>query len=334
MSDIFASKPVSISDNYRDYNVIEKFDFSAIYDNCPVDILDAYSLYNINTFKYYVNIVFINSCKKRITELVIKLLCYSNQNIPFKKIFYTYSAVKGNIGKKDAMEKYHFPNNLPFFKKKIDNIVSEGEEFGHCVYIPIPETYFKKMKLEFVSVKYDDGSFEDLSLCKQVKYVKYDDLNDDSRFAYHLMNIYNIAEEEHPIRVIPMQSENSWLCCCGRKNINSDNICKKCMRDKDWQLKNITKESFDETIKNESVESTPEFVHHKKSLRTPVSLGLETQEEVDRKIKEYEKVLENVAKKERENERRIHGIFLRIIIAGIVIAIIVFILRLIQIYKQ
>ena len=86
----------------------------------------------------------------------------------------------------------------------------------------------------------------------------------------------------------------------------------------------LTEESFDKTLLNQSIEVTPEFVHYRKSMRTPVSLGLETQEEVDRKIKEYEKVLENVAKREREKERRIYGIFLRIGIAAAVIFLLIF----------
>lgn len=330
MSDIYASKPEVISDNYRDYKVIEKFDFSAIYEDCPVEILDAYSFYNINTYKYFVNIVFINTCSKNITELTIRLLCYARQNIPYQKLLYTYSLSKNNLGKFVKERKFNF--NLFSNKKKKQTSVEHGEEFGHSIYVPIPETYFKKMKLEFVSVKYDDGTIEDLSKSKQMKYVRYDELTDDNRFAYHSMNIYNVAEEEHPIRVMPMESENSWLCCCGSKNISTDQKCKKCLRDKDWQLKNITEESFDKTLSKQSIEVTPEFVHYRKSIRTPVSLGLETQEEVDRKIKEYEKVLENVAKREREKERRIYGIFLRIGIAAAVIFLLIFIFELIQMF--
>ena len=330
MSDIYAAKPETISENYRDYKVIEKFDFSAIYEDCPVEILDAYSFYNINTYKYFVNIVFINTCSKNISELTIRLLCYARQNIPYQKLLYTYSLSKNNLGKFVKDRKFNF--NLFSNKKKKQTSVEHGEEFGHSIYVPIPETYFKKMKLEFVSVKYDDGTIEDLSKSKQMKYVRYDELTDDNRFAYHSMNIYNVAEEEHPIRVMPMESENSWLCCCGSKNISTDQKCKKCLRDKDWQLKNITEESFDKTLSNHSVEVTPEFVHYRKSMRTPVSLGLETQEEVDRKIKEYEKVLENVAKREREKEKRIYGIFLRIGIAAAVIFLLIFIFELIQMF--
>ena len=330
MSDIYASKPEVISDNYRDYKVIEKFDFSAIYEDCPVEILDAYSFYNINTYKYFVNIVFVNTCPKKISELTIRLLCFARQNIPYEKLIYTYSLSKNNLGKLVKSKKFNL--NLFSKKKKDQSSIEHGEEFGHCVYVPIPETYFKKMKLEFVSVKYDDGTVEDLSKSKQMKYVKYDDLTDDNRFAYHRMNIYNVAEEEHPIRVMPMESENSWLCCCGTKNISTDKICKKCMRDKDWQLKNLTKESFGKTLNSESMEVTPEFVHYRKAMRTPVSLGLETQEEVDRKIKEYEKVLENVAKREREKERRIYGIFLRLGIAAAIILVLIFIFELIQMF--
>jgi len=310
------------------YNVIEKLDFSTIYENSPVEVLEGYSVYDTETFKYYINLILVNAGEKPLLELNVRLLCYANQNIPYLKIPFTYSLKKDSLGIRS--NRTDEETKTPFFSKKQKQspYIIQGESFGTGVYIAIPDSYYKKLELEISSVVFGDGSTLDIKAVKGINYKRFNELSDDQKFAYNRLNIYNVAEEDFPIRVIPVATANAWLCCCGQKNLSSDSICVKCKRDRDWQIRNVTDESFSHTLTQESKEVTPEFTHHRKSLRRPTGVGLESEEEVKKRISEYEKTLETIAMLEREQDRKKRKIIVRTVLFVLACFVLLFLIEL------
>ena len=130
--------------------------------------------------------------------------------------------------------------------------------------------------------------------------MRFGELDGDLRDAYRSLNIFQKAEESHPIRVLPQAGNSVWLCCCGRKNPLGASMCDVCGRDKDWQFENLSVERLEETIakNNEGKRILNDTSAYKQNKY------METEEEQKRKVELCNQALERLAVIEKQRERR------------------------------
>lgn len=307
-------------DRGRSLRVVEYLDFSTILESSPVEINEGYIVSDRDTCDIFASFVFKSVSPKPISELKVRLICYQNQNIPYLNIDFTYSHSEltfGMIEKKGAEMKLKDANRR--------EAIYENECFGSAVYIPIPETYFKRMEVMLVSVTFENAGTYDIDKIAGGKAKSYSELDDFSKIVYTRLNIYQSAEERFPTVVIPEEGDNVWLCCCGTKNSKSNEVCERCGREKEWQMQNITSDRIEET-KREMISNPEERVLHDKT-NFAQNKHLESKEEISRKIEKYETVMKNVAEMEKRREKRNAMIIPKILIYVVVMLLILLIIK-------
>lgn len=139
----------------------------------------------------------------------------------------------------------------------------------------------------------------------------FTELDDAKLYAFTRMNIYAAAEERYPTRVVPQFGETAWLCCCGQKNLATSEKCERCMRDRDWQ-----KHVFDASVMEQKVEelkAANDFYRPDKT-KYETSKNFEKEEEIQKRIAEYEAAMKRVAEQERRREHRRKMIIPKILI--------------------
>lgn len=294
----------------RSYRVIEYLDFSQMAGSLPAEVIEGYVLNDLETYKYYAVLRFQSTSQLPIAELGIRLYLYNNSSVPYGKINYKYPS--GNIG--FGLQEYTDEKSKELVSKKTpDEVIKYGEIFGSYVLIPLPDSYFTKMKVEFLYSVFNNGERKDYNFMygknKPKSFKTYDE---DTIFAFNNVNIYMKQEEEHPTTVIPEQGEVMWLCCCGHKNLNSTEYCSKCSRNKTWQLENLSEKALENVTNSMKKNAEVSYTRMKRSKYERTELEEDPEERL-RRIEEYQKVLENVAKQQAEQSRRKWMIFPKII---------------------
>lgn len=299
-------------DRQRIFRVIEYLDYSAVFECSPVEITDGYIISDVDNYDIFASFVFRNVCPKGILSLDIMLLCYKNQNIPYLKIPFTYSLKSYTLGirrKGGTKIKEKIAEKQP--------VVEPSESFGEAVYIPIPESYFTRVKLVITAVTYDDGSHEELELVAGKSIKKFHELDDSLKFAYRKLNLFTAAEEVFPIQVVPQEGEMAWLCCCGHKNPKSAERCEICQRERDWVLENLAVEKLDERAKKIAEEEQHLFKPDKTKYRQ--DKYLQTEEEIRRKKEAYELAMKRIAERERRKEKLKMQILPRVLLYFVIV---------------
>lgn len=308
------------TDRLRALRVVESLRFAGINKNSPVEINEGYIVTDRDTYDIFASFVFKSMSPIPISELKIRLVCYQNQNIPYLNIDFTYSHEELTFG---IIKKNKVSLKLKESNKRTS--IEESECFGAAVYIPIPETYFKRMEVKLVSVTFTDGSTEKLDLVVGKDVKSFDELDDTSKIVYSRINVYENTEFSYPAVVMPEEGDHAWLCCCGTKNSNSAASCEHCGRDKAWQLQNLTVEKIEKT-KQEMIADPEERVLHDKTAFKQIS-HRETEEEMRQKIEKYEEVMRNVAEMEKRRERRNAMILPKILIYLLVVLLLLFFIQ-------
>ncbi len=294
-------------DRQRIFRIVEYFEFTSIIEGSPVQVQNGYVVSDTETHEIFACFTFQNLSEKEIKTLNIRLLLYRDMNIPYVKVPFVYSAENASLGIR----------NLPgevkkrFSRNKKPDYIRSTEFFGNATYISLPESYFKKIELELLSVEYNDGTTERLDIVVVNKSKRMSDFDDEKQYAYSRLNIYQEAEQYHPTVVVPEKTESAWLCCCGHKNLISYDKCEVCGRDKEWQFSAINEEKLESTVK-ELKRSSDNHLKNKENFK-----GYEkelTNEQIQQKIKDYEKVLHNIAEDERRKEHNKKMIIPKIIL--------------------
>ena len=312
----------------RIFRVVEQLDFGAIYDDSPIEVLEGYIVADREDYKCFAVFKLQSASKKNIKAVSIRLLCYEYSNIPYMKLPFEYSCGNVGFGARSLPETKTEADKKKKKKKTAEPPhIRYGETFGEAVYIELPERYFKRFELETVSVTYEDGSVQQLHEQRRQKRRTFDELDDEALYAYDTVNIYKKAEEHFPATVFPTQNSNVWLCCCGAKNLNDFETCSVCHREKAWQFDNLTRKALDAQTDTLKAKQDPRSLHLSKSkLR---SRELEEKEEIKKKkAEEYEKVMENLARQQRESEHNKAMIIPRVIFYFAVFYGIIFALQL------
>ncbi len=294
----------------RCYRVIEYLDFSQMAGFLPAEVIEGYVLNDLETLEYFAVFKFQSTSEKKISGLGIKLYLYSHSVVSYKRIDFSYP--NGNIG--FGLQEYIDDNTKEILpKKEPDSYIKYGEIFGSYVLIPLPNAYFTKLKVEFSYAVFSDGERVDYNfLYGKNRPKSFKNYDDDTIFAFNNVNIYMKQEEEHPTTVIPEQGEVMWLCCCGHKNLNSTEYCSKCLRNKKWQLDNLSEVALERVTNNLKQEAEVSFTRMKRAKYELTELEEDPEERMKR-IEEYQKVLENVARQQKEQSRKKWMIFPKII---------------------
>jgi len=307
-------------DRQRIFRVVEYLDYSAVFEKSPVEVIEGYIVSDVDDYSIFASFVFRNVSKKRLKALDVRLLCYHNQNIPYLKIPFTYSYERYTLGTRKKGSQRIWDK-----KMRSNPVIDRDKSFGEAVYIPVPESYFSRLELEITGVRYADGSYEELSLIAGKRHDRFAELDNDKKFAYMTVNIYLAAEEHFPTRFIPQQGENAWLCCCGHKNSNENETCDKCKREKSWELENVTSEKLAEVSDRLQKDETAYFAHDK--TKYTQTKYLETEEEVQRKIEQYELVMKKISEEERRREGLKTWIIPKVLLTLAAVYLFVFILQ-------
>jgi hypothetical protein len=294
----------------RSYRVIEYLDFTQMAGTLPAEVIEGYVLNDLDTYEYFAVFRFQSTSKIPIAQLGIVLHLFNNSAVPYKKLGFSYPAKDIGFG----MQEYTDENTKELIAKKTpDSVIKYGDIFGAYVLIPLPNTYFTKMKVEFKYAIFENGERKDYNFMygknRPKSFKTYDE---DTIFAFNNLNIYMKQEEEHPTTVIPQQGEVMWLCCCGHKNLNSTDYCVKCSRNKDWQLENLSEKALEKATNTLRQDAEASYTRMKRSKYERTELEEDPEERMKR-IEEYQKVLENVAKQQAEQSRRKWMIFPKII---------------------
>ncbi len=314
------------NDKRRMLRVVEYFDFSGIIEGSPVQVQEGYIVSDIATNEIFASFTFQNLSKNSVVSLSVRLLLYQNSNLPYIKIPFVYSEDEFTLGVRERPGKVKMPFYARLFKRDgIAGDIETYESFGRASYIKIPEAYFRKAALEIVNVVYAGGKEQKIGVIVANKCKRISELDDEKKYAFSKVNIYSGAEEFHPSRVIPVVTQEVWLCCCGNKNILADTKCRVCERDRDWLLQNINETKLEETVKVLKRESDP---HLRDKAGFNNSRREETDKEIEEKIKSYEKVIQRLAEEERIKQRKNKMIVPKILLYFGVLYLIVYLLQL------
>ncbi len=291
-------------DLIRPLRVIEYLDFSQIYDNCPVEVLEGYTVTDTDTGEVFGIFKIQNTSKKDIKSITVRLYLYEGtSNIATRRIDWIYSAQQKSFGirKMPNERKESFWEKYGFKDKVVPAYIRPGESFGESVLISLPYSYCRKLEFEIRRVVYTDGEIEDVKIISGKKYTAFKELDEDMRYAYSKLNIYMRNEEAHPIKLIPQTSNRVWLCCCGTKNLIDAEKCVRCGRDKSWQLNNLTKQKLDSELNRIKNSHDPNYVHRHR-LEAGKRLEVVGEEERIKKAEAVERALANVAKQEKNRK--------------------------------
>ena len=303
-------------DRMRSLRVVKYLEYPFILPDSPVELDEGYIVSDMETYDVFASFIFKNVSERPIRKLNIRLSCYLNQNIPYTNIDFTYSHEDLTFGiiSKDG-------NDLKLRQSNERVTVERSETFGSCVYIPLPESYFTKLEVILLSVEYAGGQVVELNTLVAGNSKRYADLDNISKIVYTRVNIYKAAEEKYPTKVIPQFGNTVWLCCCGNKNPASSDKCELCGREKEWQEKSVTSQVLEET-KKKMVGDRQERVLHDKS-RFKQNKFLESDEENERKIKQYEQAMKNIAYEEQRKQRNQMMLIPKILIAVLIFYLLV-----------
>lgn len=230
------------ADWMRPLRVVEELDTGAVFASSPVEIKNGYVASDRENGDLFLMLVFRSVSKRPIAALDIRMVFYDeNHPVPFRKEDFRYGWETATLGERVLNGQTRRERK----RRKAQEIVY-GEEFGQGVMLPLPESYFHRMQIELVRVAYGDGCVEPLGLIAGGRVKRFEDMDSGMRASYAQVNIFEKAENAHPIRVLPQAGENAWLCCCGHKNLAAVRYCEACKREKDWQLKTLSEEHLRE----------------------------------------------------------------------------------------
>lgn len=263
----------------RYYKLIQRHHFDFLYENSPVELLDSASMFDIETFEYFLLFTFQNTGEQAISALEVTLLLYDGANIPYAKINYRY-------------DRSASPNGA----------AGKGEVFGGDCYIPLPHSYYKRLEIVIQSVTFENGTTVPLSLSSARRAKPLSSLPKDQKAAYDSLNIYEGIEKEYPAILLPAVTQTAWLCCCGAKNLISAGFCARCKREKAWQLSSLSEEGLSRENRRQARERSNSYAHRRKAdfLEKKTAVRDENAED-KRKLADLaiQKVLEQEKKKEK-----------------------------------
>ena len=276
---------------------VKTLEFDFVFSDCPVEICNGTVYSEVENHRLFLSLGFKNMSEKLLTRLEAKLWLYDNDkaNLPYLKLPLVYELTVAPDGFYAAA----------VGGRKKEYTAPPGEEFGKEYFFTLPESYFSRLAVMIERIVYADGSEKLVENASTLSYSRMDsDFDEFEKKAYERINIYRRLEKQHPAKVVPMEKENLWICCCGEKNPASAKKCVCCSREKEWQLENLSKaaiESHAEVLREERTADVALFV--KLQNRKNAKSALEEKEE-DRRRREREEALRHVEAQQKAMDRR------------------------------
>ncbi|MEA4832340.1 MAG: hypothetical protein VB118_06970 [Oscillospiraceae bacterium] len=304
--------------NEKYYKLIERLDFNYLYVNCPLEITDALSVYDIDTYDYYLHFIFRSMSETPVDSVDIIILLYDNANVPSEKIPYTYSfeAMRMNSTKR---------------KNKGVSSIACGAEFGRGFYIPIPQSYFKKLNVVIKRISYSDQTAVEYEEAAKYSPEHLSSLSLEKKNAFDQINIYEALEDEFPTKFVAAEGQFSWMCCCGNKNPNNIARCSRCGRAKDWQLCVMSDKALDEEHEKYIKEHSALFANYAKAEFMIKHNYISKQDRLDMAEKQ-EIALNRVEKQEKRRERLMKQIIPRFVLYFAIMTLIYLFFRWLSMY--
>ena len=309
-------------DLQRYIRVVRSFDFSGVAENSPVEITEGYVVSDRETDEVFVCFELLCVSKRPLRSLTIRLHLYDRQNVPYERLTFRYAAADGTLGLRSGIGRRRAGRRVE------PVLIHPGETFGRASYIRLPARYFKRLTLELVSAVYADGVEEALGFILSGGAKRLSEADIYTQRAFVSKNVFRAAEEAFPSVYVPESGGNSWLCCCGQKNLASDAVCTRCSRERDWVLTNLNEQSLASEREKEIAEESG--VLRRSAYRQ--NRYLETDAEREQKAEAFEKAVAAVAERERLAEKRKWRILLCVLGLLGFAALLTFLLRLYDVY--
>ncbi len=266
MNNVTAVKNTRFSKKHY-FKEIDRQEYHFLFKESPLEIIDAVSVYDIESFKYYLTLRFSRVTPLLIRSFSVRLFLYLDSPIPYKKLSYTYNVPK---------------------KKMRESIFGEGE------YIPVPDTYYKRYEIFIDRVEFENSESVNLSLSSAVacesSCTKEQIASMDAEFTP------SYKSENFPARVMPQFSQNAWICSCGQKNLDSDTECIRCSRLKERQKQMLEKS----LVGSYSADAYSLF---QRSRRADFNRAQRRETPDPAKEKQIENEIEKVERRERYKEK-------------------------------
>ena len=321
-------------DLLRQMRVVETLDTAAVFANSPVEIKEGYAVSDRETGELFLVLTFKSLSQRPISALDIRILLYNGMKSvlpdrPYRTDDFRYSYETATLGVRTLNGRVRKGKEC-----KRETAIVREEEFGYGIFLPLPDTFFSGLQIELVRVTYADGGCEQLGLVsdpfdRRIRATRFDEIDGNLRATYVHINPFEEAEEKHPIRVLPQEGENVWLCCCGQKNPADAPRCKACGRAKDWQLENLSEKNLWKVRHDLDADRTQHVLHDTSSYSQ--TRYLENKEDKDRKEAQIKKVRwELFVRGETEKDKRYWKMLRQILEIALLFAAILGIARLIQ----
>ena len=276
---------------------VKTLDFDFVFTGCPIELCNGAIYSEVEDHRLFLSLTMKNLSDRPVEYLLAKVWLYDSDkaNLPYVKLPLEYDL-------------HHAPEGFytaAVGNKEKERIAQPGEAFGTEYFFPMPESFFTRLAVEIKKIRFTDSSELIPENVTTVDYRRMDtDFDDFEKKAYERINIYRRLEKQHPSKVVPMEQENLWICCCGEKNPQSAEKCVACSREKAWQLQNLSKkaiESYAEELKEERTADMAFLAKTKKRSNVISSIEEEAQR---RRAIEREEALRHVKEQQKKQDFR------------------------------
>ena len=276
---------------------VKTLDFDFVFTGCPVELCGGAIYSEVEDHRLFCSLTLKNLSEKTVSYLRARLWLYDSDkaNLPYTKLPLEYDLSSPPEGFYAAA----------VGSKEKARFAKPGERFGEEYFFPMPESFFTRLAVVIECVRFTDGSELIPENVSTVSYSRMDtDFNEFEKKAYERINIYRRLEKQHPSRVVPMEQENLWICCCGEKNPQSADKCVACSREKKWQLENLSKEAIETHAEELREERTADMAFLAKIKKRQNFVSTLEDKERDLRRREQEEAIRRVAEQQKKQDFR------------------------------
>ena len=300
----------------KDYvKPVKSLSFDFVFEDCPVEPVDGEIFSQVEDQSLYLSLRFKNMSDKPVEKMKAQILLYHTEtaNVPDDRLTLDYDLTLP-------------PENFyaALIKPKKPGAAKPGEIFGEDWFFPVPESRFDRMEILIAELIYADGSRQSFNKLSTKAYsAMRESFGEFEKKAYERINVYPKLESKFPARVIPMENEKLWICCCGNKNSPDAVKCGVCGRDKLWQLKNLNMDAIEEKVTELKEEKSADVAFITKMTNRANAVPLSELQDRERIRREQVEAMKEVARQQKAVDRR-KKIAAALVILWIAAALVVF----------
>lgn len=285
------------TDSARDMRAVKHFDHPYVLDGCPIQPIESYILADRDNWGSYAELSFKSLSEKPLKRLKIRLDFYYYQNIPYNSLFFEYcrrdlTFGKIYIGTEPIKDRTALKRELIYC----------NESFGEGAYIPLPESSYTDIVFYIEEAEFENGEVEYYGKKLNNRGRRLSELDEVERRILLREKRFARYEAVFPSKNLPMFSDSGWVCCCGHKNTNEVEQCKRCMRPRELQ-KELISESAIAARKKEYASQPSAVLYHDKS-RFPQNKYLQNKADLERREEEIKRSKANLEEQARQRRRK------------------------------